>query len=58
MLVLNDDESLTDVLVLADSLLLMLVLTDNESQIDVLVLVDCTVAYTCATTKACRITRT
>ena len=40
MLVLNEDESLIDVLALADSLLLILVLTDNESLIEVLVLVD------------------
>jgi hypothetical protein len=40
ILVLNDYESLSDVLMLADSLLLILVLTDNESLIDVLVLVD------------------
>ena len=37
---LNEDESQTDMLRLADSLLLILVLTDIESLIDVLVLVD------------------
>ena len=37
---LNDMESLIDVLTLADSLLLILVLTDNESLIDVLALVE------------------
>ena len=37
---LTDNESLIDVLVLAESLILTLVLSDDESLIDVLVLVE------------------
>ena len=37
---LNEDESLIDVLTLVESLLLTLVLSDDESLIDVLVLVE------------------
>ncbi len=67
MLVLNDDESLIDVLVLVDSLLLMLVDDDSlylsshcclHLYLALNHLMTSLLLNTCAATKACRITRT